>query len=109
MLRESEGADELADLLRIYCPEILHDGVLAANPRDRPVDVFSGDDKREVIRKECKGKGGIVLVGGDNSDLAPILQYRTVLGVVAGLDAKSARSRRRVSPAMRMCWGTLGG
>ncbi|KAI5851985.1 hypothetical protein BZA05DRAFT_321426, partial [Tricharina praecox] len=83
VLRESVGAGKLAERLYIYCPEILPDGVLAANPRDRPVDVFSGDDKREVMKRERRGREEIVFIGDDNSDLAPILQYPTVVGVVA--------------------------
>jgi 2-hydroxy-3-keto-5-methylthiopentenyl-1-phosphate phosphatase len=95
VLRESQGAGTLAERLWVYCPEILPDGVLAASPRDRPFDVFSGDNKREVMKKERRGKEEVVFIGDDNSDLAPILQYPTVVGVVAGLDANSAETIRR--------------
>jgi len=95
VLRESRGAGALAERLWVYCPEILPDGVLAASPRDRPVEVFSGDNKREVMEKERRGKEEVVFIGDDNGDLAPILQYPTAVGVVAGLDADSAETIRR--------------
>lgn len=47
------------------------------------------------MKRERRGREEIVFIGDDNSDLAPILQYPTVVGVVAGLDAKSARTIRR--------------
>jgi len=107
VLRAS-APDELAEVLYIYCPEILPAGVLAANKRDRPVDVFSGDDKIEIMKcVAAKGKQ-VVFVGDSNSDLGPILLPPTVVGVVAGLDSGSARTIRRENNLWRADQGWEG-
>ncbi|KAA8909093.1 HAD-like domain-containing protein, partial [Sphaerosporella brunnea] len=81
VLRATGG--EYAEKIFIYCPELLPDGIIRANPRDRPVAVFSGDDKRELM-KELKGSSkDVVFIGDSNSDISPVLLSPTTVGVVA--------------------------
>jgi 2-hydroxy-3-keto-5-methylthiopentenyl-1-phosphate phosphatase len=88
VLRATGGS--LAEKIFIYCPEILPDGVIRTNSRDRPVDVFSGEDKRELMKIVKGSSKDVVFIGDSNSDLGPILQSPTTVGVVAGLDSGSA-------------------
>jgi 2-hydroxy-3-keto-5-methylthiopentenyl-1-phosphate phosphatase len=88
VLRATGGS--LAEKIFIYCPEILPDGVIKKNSRDRPIDVFSGDDKREIMRIVKGSSKDVVFIGDSNSDLGPILLSPTTVGVAAGLDSGSA-------------------
>jgi 2-hydroxy-3-keto-5-methylthiopentenyl-1-phosphate phosphatase len=82
----------LADV-RIFSPEILSPYLLlrARRGADKNIDVpvFSGEDKRRVMRAWAKGRD-VVFVGDGNSDLAPLLGAPTVVGVIAGLNAEAA-------------------
>ncbi|KAI5814735.1 hypothetical protein BZA77DRAFT_317926 [Pyronema omphalodes] len=78
------------DRMDIFSPEILPQDCGSCNERNHDTPIFSGEDKREVMRGFAQN-GQVVFVGDENSDLAPILLEPTMVGVVAGKDAEAAK------------------
>ncbi|KAI5793411.1 hypothetical protein FPQ18DRAFT_236705, partial [Pyronema domesticum] len=70
------------DRMDIFCPEILPEGCVSCHERNHDTPIFSGEDKREVMKGFAQ-RGQVVFVGDENSDLAPILLEPTMMGVVA--------------------------
>ncbi|KAL7273342.1 hypothetical protein RUND412_003808 [Rhizina undulata] len=81
---------DLAEIVAIYCSEIVPEGVVRGNRFNFPTSLHTGGDKVELMKELVDNemwKGGVVFIGDSADDLPPLWVEPTTIGIVAGVDA----------------------
>lgn len=91
VLRENDPSD-LSEDMPIYALEMLPEDILKPGKEglERPKPLYSGDDKRDVMREVAQKNSSIIFVGDANSDLPPVMLEPTVIGIAAGSELENA-------------------
>ncbi|KAI0864577.1 hypothetical protein F4860DRAFT_510908 [Xylaria cubensis] len=94
VLQEASSCPDVIPLIATYSPEILPKGVLPVSALNHNVSLFSGGDKTtlmaSLVNKAPTEK--IVFISDSKTDLEPLWETPTNVGIVAGYNNSAART-----------------